>query len=147
MKLYSNIRIKRHAAFVVLLVLLFALASGVANACLLEERGAHSHGATTEYPLAALKLTTEHGHPQAVADHDDDSLPAKAPCLKACDDGSRSMPKQDLTVVQADPGPPPLVAVLWTEATPAPPMSDRLDRVQYVIPELPIRVRYLRLAL
>ena len=147
MKLFSIILIKRNTAFVVLLVWLFALASGVANACLLEAHETHSHGATTDYSGAAHQAALAHGHSQADADHDDDSHPSKAPCLKACDDGSRSMPKQDLTVVQADPGPPPLVAVLWTEATPVPSMLDRVDRVQHAIPELPTRVRYLRLAL
>jgi len=35
MKLFFNIRAKRNAALMVLLVWVFALASGVANACLL----------------------------------------------------------------------------------------------------------------
>ena len=38
MKLFPNTRAKRNTAFMVLLVWLFALASGVANACLLEAR-------------------------------------------------------------------------------------------------------------
>ena len=147
MKLFSNICIKRNTAFVVLLVWIFALGSGVANACLLEVGATRSHLATTEYSGAAHQVTIAHSHPKVVANHDDDSHPSKAPCLKACDDGSRSMPKQDLTVVQADPGPPPLVAVLWTEATPLRSVLDRPDGVQHVIPELPIRVRYLRLTL
>jgi hypothetical protein len=41
MKLFSNIRSKRSIAFIALLVWVFALASGVANACLLEARGTH----------------------------------------------------------------------------------------------------------
>lgn len=147
MKLFSNICIKRNTAFVVLLVWIFALGSGVANACLLEVGATHSHLATTEDPEATHQVTIAHSHSEAVANHDDDSHPSKAPCMKACDDGSRAMPKQDLTVVQTDPGPPPLVAVLWTEATPVHSMLDRPDGVQYVIPALPIRVRYLRLAL
>ncbi|MEP6964245.1 MAG: hypothetical protein ABI845_02070, partial [Polaromonas sp.] len=67
MKLLFNRRAKRNTAFMVLLVWLFALASGVANACLLEARQTHSHIATlsqaAEHPSAIVP-----GHTGAVAD-------------------------------------------------------------------------------
>lgn len=150
MKLFSNTRARRNTAFMVLLVWLFALASGVANACLLEARGTQAHVATAGFSEAVQAPAVLPGHAGAVADHDDDSLAAKAPCQKVCDDGSHSLPKQDLTVAQTEPGPAPLVAVLavlCTAATPVVSTSARMDDVQPALPELPVRVRYSRLTL
>lgn len=147
MKLFSNTRARRNSACMVLLVWLFALASGVANACLLEAREAHAHVATAGFSEAVQAPALWTGHAGAVADHDDDALADKAPCQKVCDEGSHSLPKQDLTVAQTDPGPAPLLAVLWTAATPVISTSARMDDVQPAIPELPVRVRYSRLAL
>ena len=146
MKLFSNTRAKRHAAFMVLLVWLFALASGLANACLLEVRETHSHAVATGSSEAAQAFAMLPGHAGAVADGVDVS-PSRAPCLKVCDDGSRSFPKQELTVGQADPGPAPLLAVLWNPAAPAVLASRRIDDLQPASPALPVRVRFSRLAL
>lgn len=146
MKLFSNIRATRNTAFMVLLVWLFALASGVANACLLEARETHSHVAAAGSSGAAHATVILPGHAGAVADSVDDSH-FKAPCLKVCDDGSRSLPKQDLTVAQSDPGPAALVAVLWTTAMPVVLMPREMDDTQPATPGLPLRVRYSRLAL
>ena len=147
MKLFSNIRVKRNTALLVLLMWLFALASGVANACMLEARGTHAHVVTLGLSETVNAPHVLPGHAGAVAGHDDHSQASKAPCLKACDDDTRSVPKQDLTVAQADPGPAPLVAVLWTAVPPLVSPSSRMDHVQPVATERPIRVRYSRLAL
>lgn len=147
MKLFSNTRAKRNTAFVVLLMWLFALASGVANACLLEARVTHSHVATAGYSGTTHASAILPGHAGAVAGHDYDSYTAKAPCLKVCDDGSQSLAKQDLTVAQTDPGPAPLVAVLWSAAAPIGSALRRMDAMQPAAPGLPIRVRYSRLTL
>lgn len=147
MKQFSIIRAKRNTAFLVLLMWLFALASGVANACMLETRGTHAHVVTLGLSEAVNAPHVSAGHAGAVAGHDDDSQASKAPCLKACDDDTRSVPKQDLTVAQTDPGPAPLVAVLWTAVSPVVSQSSRMDHVQPAVPERPIRVRYSRLAL
>ena len=147
MKLFSNTRAKRNTAFMVLLVWLFALASGVANACLLEARQTHSHIAT-----AASSEATAHapvilpGHTGAVADGVGEQH-FKAPCLKVCDDGTRSFPKQDSTVAQNDTGPAPLVQVLWGKVAPSIPTLRHMDVEQPATPELPIRVRFSRLAI
>ena len=147
MKLFSNTRAKRNTAFVVLLVWLFALASGVANACLVEARVTHSHVATAGYSGTAHASAILPGHAGAVAGHDYDSYTAKEPCLKVCDDGSQSLPKQDLTVAQTDPGPAPLVTVLWSAVAPVVSVLHRMDAIQPATPGLPIRVRYSRLTL
>lgn len=128
MKLFATPAIRRNTAFVVLLVWLFALGSGVANACLLQERETHSHAV-------------------AVAGHDDDSHPASAPCQKVCSEGSQTPVTADLKVTQADCGPAPLVAVLWTPATPVVLATVSTDAIPPVGVGPPIRVRYSRLIL
>lgn len=146
MKLLSNTRAKRNTAFMVLLVWLFALASGLANACLLEARQTHPHIATALSPEATQTSVILPAHAGAVADGVGESH-FKAPCLKVCDDGTRSFPKQDSTVAQTDPGPAPLVVVLWGAVAPITPMLRQLDVEQPATPELPIRVRFSRLAI
>ena len=147
MKLLPSTFAKRNTALLVLLVLLFALASGVANACLLEARVAHNQLTAARGFEEAAATGMSAGHVKAVADHDDDAHSSKASCLKACDDVAQSLPKQDLTAAQADPGPAPLVLTLWTAATAAVLPFRRTDPVQPHVPERPIRVRYSRLAL
>ena len=147
MKLYSNTRAKRNTAFMVLLVWLFALASGVANACLLEARQTHSHVATAATSeVAAHASVILPGHTGAVADGVDEQH-FKAPCLKVCDDGTRSFPKQDSTVAQNDTGPAPLIQVLWGKVAPSIPTLRPMDAWQPATPELPIRVRFSRLVI
>ena len=123
---------------------LFALASGV-NACLVEAHVSHSHVATAGDSATAHASAMLPGH-VAVAGHDYDSYTAEAPNLKVCDDGSQSLAKQDLTVAQTDPGPAPIVAVLWS-AAPIGSALRRMDAMQPAAPGLPIRVRYSRLTL
>ncbi len=150
MKLFSNIRAKRNIAFMVLLVWLFALASGVANACLLEARETHSHIATAASSEAAHASVILPGHAGAGAGAVADGVGEshfKAPCLKVCDDGSRSFPKQDSTVAQNDPGPALLVVILWGTVAPVVPTLRQIDDEQPATPVLPIRVRFSRLAI
>src|SRR3990167_2629377 len=118
MKLFSNTRTKRNTAFVVVVMWVFALASGVANACLLEAHVGHSLVATAGDSAAAHASALLPGHARAVAGHDDDSSTAEAPSLKVCDDGSQSLAKLDLTLAQTDPGPALLVALLWSATAP-----------------------------
>ena len=145
MKLLSSSFAESNAASLVLLVWVFALVSGVANACLLETRGAHGHlTAAGGFEEAAA---TGMSAGKAVADHHDDAHNSNASCLKACDDVAQSLPKQDLTAAQADPDPAPLVSILWTAATAAVLPFRRTDPVQPHVPERPIRIHYFRLAL
>ncbi|WP_232290857.1 hypothetical protein [Polaromonas naphthalenivorans] len=151
MKLFSNTRARRSTIFMVLLVWLFALASGVANACLLEARQTHAHSAID---MAASSESAAHahaavilpGHTGAVADGMGEQQ-FKAPCLKVCDDGTRSFPKQDGAVAQNDAGPALLVQVLWGKVAPSIPTLHHIDAEQPATPELPIRIRFSRLAI
>ena len=148
MKYFSNTSARRNTALMVLLLWLFALASGVANACLLEVRETHAHVAAAASFEMAHALDISPGHAGAIGGHDDISQNFKGPCQKVCDDGSRSFPKLDLTVSPADPGSAMLVAVIWIAATSVASEFRRMDDMQQpVTPGLPIRVRYSRLAL
>lgn len=149
MKLFSNTCTKRNTAFVVLLVWLFALASGVVNACLLEARQTHSNISAAASFEAAQEHAIEPGHMSTVASHNAGSDTFKAPCLKVCDEGSRSfLPKLNATVAQIDLGAAPLVAVLWSAVAPI--VATGLQKTDDLRPSTarpPIRVRYSRLAL
>ena len=147
MKFFADARIKRNTALVVLLVWLFALASGVANACLLETHDPHSRAA--KEPAAS----TGHAPAQllaqwsADADRHDGSDGTRESCLKVCDDGMRTLPKAYSGVDHTDPGPAPLVATLWTAAPDVVSTLRRLDALAIPIVGPPFRVRYSRLAL
>ncbi len=147
MNLFSTTRAKRSTAFVVLLVWLFAVASGVANACMLEGPGTHSLSAAagpadTGHAPAALT-----GHRGANDGHDDDSDTSKESCLKVCDDGSNAPVKLQAGFDLTDPGMAPLVAILWNAAAPVVSGPCRLADLQPPIVGPPFRVRYSRLAL
>lgn len=147
MKLFSNICTRRNTAFMVLLVWLFALASGVANACLLEARQTHAHITTaSSSEAAAHAFAIVPGHAGAVADGLGETH-SKAPCLKVCDDGTRSFPKLDSTVAQIDAGPAPVVQVLWGSVPPVDPTLRQMHVEPPATPELPIRLRFSRLAI
>ena len=132
----------------VLLVWLFALASGVVNACLLEARETHQQVAAAAFFDAPQVSVLLSDHAGAVADESDvgESHP-KAPCLKVCDDGSRSFPNQVLKAAHADPGPAFPVLVLWRTTALDVPALRQTDDEQPALPELPIRVRFSRLAI
>jgi len=132
----------------VLLVWMFALAAGVANACLLERPGVSWHAAT---PLAApdvLAADGVAGHPWAVGTHTADPQLPGSPCLKFCDDGSRVVPKLQAGMDHAEPGAALLIAVLWSLAAPMVVVGPGPSGLSPSgAPEPPIRLRYSRLAL
>ena len=147
MKFFADIRTKRNSAFAMLLVWVFALASGVANACFLEAPRHHStamKGSAATANQAPAELVA---HQDATAAHHDDADSARQSCLKVCDDGTHSLPKAYSGVDHADPGPATLVTTLWTESTPVVSAPRRVDDLAIPILGPPLRVRYSRLAL
>ncbi len=138
MSIFANRRASRTTALVVLLAWLFALASGVANACLLEARGTHAHDAQT----AAVSA----GHAGAVASHVDDAN-AKESCLKVCSDSAQSPTRPDREVAPADIGLASVVAVLWNPTAPLAAAPQRVPDDPLPVTGPPIRVRFSRLAL
>jgi hypothetical protein len=146
----ANASSRRNTALVMLFVWLFALASGVANACLLEPHGAHDHGSPLS-DLAAeeptLGVTGHHAEGRAHDDDDTGGTPSKKSCLKACDEGSQSLLKHTSSYDLVDPGLAPFEALAWAvteDFAPAPGQAH-----EFRLPERgpPIRVLYSRLAL
>ena len=142
-------RINRTRALAMLLVWLFGLVSGIANACLLEPPGAAAH-TKTDKPHAQhdIRHTGLGAHPQAVSGlaHTDDAHTSKQPCLKVCDDSSRSLPKK-YPAGEVDPGLPSVVAVLWSLVEPVYLTYKQPSSTQRVASHVPLRHRYARLAL
>lgn len=104
MKLLARTTARHTAASLMLVVWLFVLASGIANACLLE---APDHGGRQS------SSESSHNKGPAAANGHDSERGSKAPCLKACDDGSQALQSSD-GMDSVDPGSPLLAAVLWT---------------------------------
>ena len=119
MKPLFNSRTKRNSAFVVLVVWLFALASGVANACLVQAREMQANGSV---PAHSSPARNGHAiptvHVAAIAQHEPGLEASKSQCLKVCDDGSQSLQKQKAGLDLTHPGLAPLLAVAWSTATP-----------------------------
>ena len=139
MHIHFRTRTLRRTAFAVLLAWLFAVAAGVANACLLE---------TPALGAVALKVAVlEPSHPHALAGHAEASDAAKDSCLKSCDGGTQALPKAHAGVDQSDPGPASLFTTLWTPSTQPVLASRQWHQLQLPIVGPPLRLRYSRLAL
>jgi hypothetical protein len=83
---------KRSIALTMLLVWVFALLSGVANACLTEPRGEPAHAATHTSPMQHPTSAAVQPHAADQAQHGEHS--DKAPCQKSCDASSQTLLKQ-----------------------------------------------------
>lgn len=143
MKLSLNTFDKRKTAVMVLLAWLFALVSGIANACLLEMPATHAHAGTASFEGEYVSATIDH---DIGTNADDESPTAKTPCLKVCDESTNAVATQ-LSRAQIDVAPAPLVKVLWRLVA-----ADQVAPFETgdpgpTTPELPLRVRYSRLAL
>ena len=146
MKFFSTHRATRSTAFVVLLVWLFALAAGVANACLLEVSPTRHNGGVTAAPADVVPVRLA-GDAQAAVGYNDDSGASKAPCLTASDDGFRLAPKAFSRMEHTEPGPAPVTAVQWSAVMAVPSTPRRIARLAPRVSGLPIQLRFARLAL
>ncbi len=145
-----NASTRRNTACVMLFVWLFALASGVANACLLVPYRVHDQGSPLSHPApehAAVGVTGHHTGGVAHDDDDSDSVPSRESCLKACDEGSQTMLKHATSFDLIDPGLAPFVAVAWAAEMRVAPEPGRAH--DFRLPERgpPVRVLFSRLAL
>ena len=145
MKLLPNAYARRKIAFVMLAVWLFAMASGVANACLLKTTEIGSHWAAPGSMETAHTSAALPGH-ASVAPYGADSDTSKAPCLKACDDRSQAMQKHHPGGDLNDPGLAPLRVIDWIASTPSASTPRRIAGHQPSLAEPPLRVRYSRWA-
>ena len=131
-----------------LLVWLFAVASGIVNACGLEARGDHAQVVTSEALGATHARNAPVGHTPDADDQDSDELDiSKAPCLKVCDDGSQALLKLKAFVDLADRGPALTDSMLWAAAVQVVSAHRHMDSSASATSEPPVRVRYTRLAL
>ena len=147
MKFFPDTRTRRNTAFVVLLMWLFALASSVAKACLLESYEPHSRAAKKSAATAGQVPTELLAQMGTDAGHRDNSEGTKEACLKVCDDGTNTLPKAYAGVDVTDPGPALLIATLWAGAGNVVPVPHRMDDLAIPLVGPPLRVRYSRLAL
>lgn len=150
MKHPSNRRTKRMTTAITLFVWLFGVASGIANACSLEEmRGTHAHSLVTGVEEAPHSHRSAERSAQAT-DIDDDinaSPTFKALCLDACDERTNTLPKQDASLDPPLLAPLGVIAIVWIENQPIV-ATVRLDRDNHADPfGIPIRIRYSRLTL
>ena len=132
-----------------LVVWIFGLVSGMANACLLAHPGAATHEKTpTQFEQHQGKHASVagHSHIQASPAQTDDARTPKQTCLRACDDSSRSLPKK-YPIGQVDPGLPIVVAVLWSLVEPAYLADQPSNNAQRVVSHVPLRHRFSNLAL
>ncbi|MBC7702875.1 MAG: hypothetical protein H7274_02870 [Rhodoferax sp.] len=150
MLLRPNNRTKCHTACMILLVWLFTLASGTANACLLVARVSYSQGTLAVHlPATDAAIATAQVHAVGTA-HDEygpNTEPAKKSCLKACEEGSLSLLKQPFSLDTSHLGLAPFVAIAWAVESHASTLFSRAHDLR--LPEYgpPIRVLYSRLAL
>ncbi|MES2972320.1 MAG: hypothetical protein V4757_01870 [Pseudomonadota bacterium] len=137
MKLLSQPKASRTAASLMLAVWFFVLGAGFANACLLEAPD-HAERQGGQKSSHAISHVTSH----AAAPAHDTERSSKAPCLKACDEGSQALQSSN-GMGSVDPGPPPLAGVIWTRLAPLnalpgggigaePPLSDPPERIIYM---------------
>lgn len=139
MKSFSNNLIKRQTAWVMLALWLLAMASGVANACLLD-----AHEFT---PLGIGAAPVEKAHPAVAIYHGEETNLSRAPCIKVCDDGSQALQKKSVESDLTGPGPAFVVATLWGVATPASLAVLPSDDPPALMAGLSLQIRYSRWAL
>ena len=148
--LRSNNGTRRHTAWMMLLVWLFALASGAANACALEVRGSHSHGAPAVHLSATdVGLETASGHAAGTAhdEHDTDTESTKESCLKACDAGSQSLLKQPSSLDSPHLERAPFAVTAWAAELDVSTLIGRAHDLRLPEHGPPVRVLFSRLAL
>jgi hypothetical protein len=138
-------RVRRLAAQV-LLVWLFALATGIVNACVISPQAMTGKAVTIG---AVAMQATPADHSGDCPDCPDASSPGAAhgPCAKFCVDGASSVPSAKHAF---DPWPALDIAPVPTmalTAEPAPRAADRSDAAPHPLARLSVSIAYLRLTL
>ena len=137
---------RRSIALTMLLVWVFALLSGVANACLTEPRDEPAHAGT--HASQADQPAQAAAQPHAADQAQHGQHPDKAPCQKSCDATSQTLlkqlPKVDTPDLQAVVPPPHRQA---SDLHMAPSTLVRAALAAIPPPSPPPRVQFSRLAL
>ncbi|MBU0590408.1 MAG: hypothetical protein KJ852_12165 [Gammaproteobacteria bacterium] len=147
MSFFSNIRIKRRIASAMVLVWMFALSTGWANACVLQDSGTHIHESDASSSFAVEVPIVSPGHAGADSGHEENSDVGKSACLKVCGDGAKTIGKStssfDLTTYAL--APPP--AITWIERLTVATASNSLLETPTPESAVPLRTRFSRLVL
>ena len=145
MKRFSDTRRNRKTALIMLLLWLFAISSGIVNACVLEPHGTDAYFAGVQPSTLATPAVA--GHAEALVGHNGPFDNSRAPCLKVCDDSSQALIKLKAFFDLADRGPALTDSMLWAASIPLVSVRHRMDTPPTATSEPPVRVRYCRLAL
>jgi len=144
---FPNTRAKRRTVYTLLLVWLFALGSGWANACLLQERETHWHGASEDASLTARHSRVPPGHVGVDSEHAENAGPAKSACLKACGDDTQTVVNLASSVDLANIAMAPPTVLTWADPLAAAEQANAWLEFRAPSPGVPLRTRFSRLAL
>jgi hypothetical protein len=144
---FPNPRAKRLTVYTLLLVWLFALGSGWANACLLQERETHGHGASEDASLTAHDSRVSPGHVGVDSEHAENAGPAKSACLKVCGDDTQTIVKLASSVDLANVAMAPPMVLTWADPLAAAEQANTWLEFPAPSPGVPLRTRFSRLAL
>ena len=147
MSLFPNTRTKRRTVYTMLLVWLFALGSGWANACLLQERETHLHGSSEDASLTVQASHVSPGHVGVDSDHAENAGLAKNACLKVCGDDAQTIVKLASGVDLANVAMAPPTVLTWADPLAAAEQANAWIELSAPSPSVPLRTRFSRLAL
>ncbi len=147
MSLFPNTRTKRRTVYTLLLVWFFALGSGWANACLLQERETHLHGPSEDASLTVQASHVSPGHVGVDSDHAENAGPATSACLKVCGDDSQTIVELVSSVDLASVAMAPPTVLAWTDPLAAAEQPNAWLEWATPPPGVPLRTRFSRLAL
>ena len=144
---FPNTRSKRRTVYTLLLVWFFALGSGWANACLLQERETHLHGPSADASSTVHASRVSPGHVGVDSDHAENAGPAKSACLKVCGDDTQTIVKLVSSVDLASIAMAPPTVLAWAEPLATAEQADAWLEWATLPPGVPLRTRFSRLAL
>ena len=147
MSLFPNTRTKRRTVYTLLLVWFFALGSGWANACLLQERETHLHGPSEDASLTVQASHVSPGHVGVDSDHAENAGSAKSACLKVCGDDTQTIVKLVSSVDLASVAMAPPTVLAWTDSLAAAEQANAWLEWATPPPGVPLCTRFSRLAL
>jgi len=147
MSLFPNTRTKRRTVHTMLLVWFFALGSGWANACLLQERETHWHWPSEDASLTAHASRVSPGHVGVDSVHAENAGPAKSACLKVCGDDAQTIVKLASGVDLANVAIAPPTMLTWADPLAAAERANAWLELPAPSPGVPLRTRFSRLAL
>jgi hypothetical protein len=147
MSLFPNTRTKRRTVYTMLLVWFFALGSGWANACLLQQRETHWHGSSEDASSTAHASRVSPGHVGVDSDHAENAGPATSACLKVCGDDSQTIVKLASGVDLANVAMAPPTVLTWADPLAAAEQAKAWLELPAPSTGVPLRTRFSRLAL